>query len=681
MKDINDKKFSSEYITNIPNEDRITLNTEKLTFQGDKTDLPNLIFIDEGTHLTAMELGIINELVKRSETEGKAIKLVVAGDIAQNGVTFNNTSYNIDRVSGIFTPFLNLTVRASNSQKRDNNDSLSALVRKSIKIFEDPGKDSPTIMNYIGKGVPLKYFLNKNTINGDVLTTSNEIPTNILNTLKNIITEDPTKIIGILSDNGELDPGIKTTLDKIGITENNIKVYSPNNIQGSESDYFIFKASQLKGAHILASLKNLYTYMSRSKFGTIIINDSPITNLDGTVLLIEPISNDYTEFVEPLKKEVIDQAKNERIKKLTDLLDPDFNITDDHFKFDNTSISVGEDEVLDTVARETIIEDESIQTIKNKELNLKLSQKADDNKFMSHTFYNDINVKFEHNGNKVIISQNSNQDINYGLNFLFKPGETSKELTEDQFKKYTNDLVDLKYNILRNGFKVPSGNDILGEIFNHNAYTVNQHPSEVVLVRTNYSTDHNEPFEKKVDDVSKHLNNNDKYLNLFLKISYGNDQFYYLHLASFGANETIKKTFGVNSESYKKYIELINSPNKEIILDPKQISSITSTRLVDSTKPFTLLELSKLPGIKFLKGGKTFTNEIAYNLFPTDEDSFIKLYKSFTFGEPISEDLLRKMFNGSEGKPGYKGKPYAAVTFYEDNSHVQLILLKSKTRT
>jgi hypothetical protein len=99
------------------------------------SDLPDVIFIDEVSHYTALELYLINEVVKKASLDGgKKVKVFAAGDTLQRGVDYNGINYNIGRVSGVFAPTLFLTIRAQNNQKRDNNDLLSVIVR-SINRF------------------------------------------------------------------------------------------------------------------------------------------------------------------------------------------------------------------------------------------------------------------------------------------------------------------------------------------------------------------------------------------------------------------------------------------------------------------------------------------------------------------------------------------------------------------
>jgi hypothetical protein len=425
------------------------LNTEKITIKDSVTNLPDLLFIDEVTHFTALELGVINEIAKKAWAEGKLIKIVGAGDQSQNGAKFFGASFNVDRVSGIFTPFINLVVRAENSQKRENNDYVSSLVRKSIKHFNNYKIDSSKVMGFIDKGILLKYYLDDKTLCGDLLTTDKVIPTKVLTALVNIIKENPKTVIGILTDSGTLDPNLQEQLTKANISMDNVKLFTPDNIQGSEANYFIFKTSQVKSNHILGALRNLYTYMSRSKSASIIINDELISNeKDSTTLNLIATAEDFPNFITPINEDLIKDTKQKRIEKLTKLLDPNFSLVDDNFKFKKDAVIEEAEEILPEVSISGKPDDEVNHVVPQPQviLDKKLKTKPDDHKFMLHTFYNDINVRFTIvDDNKVLLEKNDRTNLNSGLSFIFGLGENQKVISKDEFDKLTSSLVSLKY--------------------------------------------------------------------------------------------------------------------------------------------------------------------------------------------------------------------------------------------
>jgi hypothetical protein len=86
-----------------------------------------------------------------------------------------------------------------------------------------------------------------------------------------------------------------------------------------------------------------------------------------------------------------------------------------------------------------------------------------------------------------------------------------------------------------------------------------------------------------------------------------------------------------------------------------------------------------LPGIRFEHSNGKFSDKPEFYLFPTTEEEFFKVYKNYTFGEPMSDADLADKFKK------LKGKVYIKVTFMtnttDGENQVQIVPLKSKTRS
>jgi len=99
----------------------------------------------------------------------------------------------------------------------------------------------------------------------------------------------------------------------------NIRMFTPNNIQGSEVDYFIFDAGlTTKYDKLRDNLKALYTYISRSKFSSIIVDSTNI--LENNYKITNGRMDSYTSNFEPITPEIIAKTKEKRIEDLVDLL-------------------------------------------------------------------------------------------------------------------------------------------------------------------------------------------------------------------------------------------------------------------------------------------------------------------------------------------------------------------------
>lgn len=653
-------------------------------------NLPDVILIDEATYYGAHELYLLNKFVEKAKEAGKYIKIIAAGDISQKGYEFEGVSFNVDYVSGIFTPRLSLTVRALNAQKRKTNQSVGTIAKFTRQNWERSSDDSK-VLNIIGTGISLPYYHTKDMLNGDFLTEDGEIPDSILQTLGEIVkTKSDTKI-SILNEVLDLDPNLIAKLEKNGITSANYQVYTQSNIQGAEGDYFIFNLSHIPilaapgiVATLASKIRALNTYLTRAKHATIIINDSQ-TNLPFSLI---PLKENYPQLIEPLSPEVIKEDKAKRITILKELLDGNTKIEDDFFKF-STPNSIDEtiDEIMDTstITSENIDEVEDPREVAYN-TTLSSGKGVDDNKFMVHSFYNDLNAEIISNSDGTFsIKPNANNNF-YGLNLQGKVSLNDLNSAIDQ-------LVSAKYDILGN--KKHTGE------FRVNGRTVHEKAVGSFVVRTtSFDRTYNSPYGKLYGDTTKIFPNNTSYANLFYKVMDSNGDEMYIHLATLPALGTVEKaiTGGQKSAMYQNYKTFLEGTGKELPIDIKDFDIHTSTRLVKSGKwengvwvkddakrqEFTMNDLAAIPGLRFFdRTANKFTVEPKYFLFPNDEKEFNQVYKSFSFKGQIDANKLHEMFLK------YKGKGYAIISFIRkgpnsggrEDSQSKLIILKSKKKS
>lgn len=707
---------SSENIERDPdNADHIRIKFENIIFDP-VTDLPNIIMIDEGTHFTAIELAVLNELVKSSrKVEGGIYtKIVVAGDPTQNGaesMVMNGNMYNIDRVSGTFAPLLTLSVRSANSQKRANADMLSALVRKSIGLYTS-AKETSKVTQLIGQGISLKYHSSNKKFNGDYLTTEKEIPLSILKAIKNNIDENSNIIIGILSLTPTLDSYIKDQLDNAGISEANYKIFTPDKVQGSELDYFIMPISLVRGRNIVRSLRKLYTFTTRSKKGTIIINDEDVVNEDKTQLVVWSEHQDFSDEIDPINEEILEENKKARQETIKALLDNTFGISNPMFVFDNNGKIMTNEEL------ENNINDSNIKEETTQEKIAKIQSPKDDYNYMLHSFYNDLNVSFKEVDNNVVLTRrkydSDKSKISYGLDPFVtnvdnnSPTETIT-LSKEDFNKLTEEYVSLKYDIwtekAKTGkFKIPSSNAFFNRLVpGYTSGPFNKgNRSQLIIRKTVYDKDFNNPYDKFLDDPSKHLETGDAFLNLFLRVNLSgsdtNPNYYYIHLSTLPTVGTTNNFFStvvgpnnLSGPAYKNFIDNL-TVDEDVLIDDSKIDIKTGTRTLkkDSenkkeTLVYNTLEvLRNMKGLKFYDSKKSiFSKTPKYFLFPsldsdnsqTNFNEFAKIWKRHSFNREFSDDKLKEMHLA------LAGKPYAIVSFVESEKHAEIILLKSKTRS
>lgn len=222
---------------------------------------PEAIVIDEVTHFSGMELQLLGEWASDNN-----IKLVLVGDENQKG--FEGPGLNIDREKVLMwrTPRLGVSLRDSTYQKVKNlQQTLDILedLRTSLNLSPEKLHD---IYNNRIPNIEFKYYLD-DKFSGELIT--KDITPNIIKHLK-----------GRVGYVGQEDEVYKSLKDQ-GV---DVELFPPNKVQGREFDYVVinkeWKAPEedTKGINAYRFLQDLYTMMSRSKEGTVFI-DNGLSNI------------------------------------------------------------------------------------------------------------------------------------------------------------------------------------------------------------------------------------------------------------------------------------------------------------------------------------------------------------------------------------------------------------------
>ena len=102
-------------------------------------------------------------------------------------------------------------------------------------------------LNDIKQNIGLKYYLDKEGFRGDYIQ-KNPKDISVLKNIKESIDlaegEKPT--FNILTQSGKLDINTQELLESVGITPDYYTLYTVNNIQGSEADYFMYDVGLIK---------------------------------------------------------------------------------------------------------------------------------------------------------------------------------------------------------------------------------------------------------------------------------------------------------------------------------------------------------------------------------------------------------------------------------------------------
>ena len=259
---------------------------------------PEVIVIDEVTHLSNLELQILSQFARVNNS-----KLILLGDGKQKG--WNGLGKNIDREQcfTVRAPNLGISLRDDNVQHQFNLRTLEDLINQLSNLDEDaPGyKQQVATIKALLPNIQLKVY-NQDEINGEQILTSLTQPyVNKLHGTVGYVGRQPSATLDLLKSSG-LEVTVLPEVD----------------IQGQEFDYvvidkdFSIPNKETTDFGLLDFLRDLYTMISRGRKGSIII--------DSTGKLQTAIGNNRVEFVKAQAPRIIEYADQFRRQKL-DVLD------------------------------------------------------------------------------------------------------------------------------------------------------------------------------------------------------------------------------------------------------------------------------------------------------------------------------------------------------------------------
>lgn len=240
---------------------------DKSNFNDDAYKDQRIIFIDEVTNFSKFELQAITAWAHNNNKI-----LITFGDLLQTG--YNRESdglylgIDVDSLK-VSTPTLSTSLRTSNIHKKDNVIALRVLdeqiynrdvlaPKERIKLAKENLKSFPS----------LKYYEDDKVLHGEKITESTS-----MSELEKLV-NSTSKSIGYIYDDTNSDT-YKLISEFNRSHPKKIKMFKLNKVQGLESPYFIvdlhfnFNLDQ----NIESNIKNLYTALTRSEDGTIIINN------------------------------------------------------------------------------------------------------------------------------------------------------------------------------------------------------------------------------------------------------------------------------------------------------------------------------------------------------------------------------------------------------------------------
>lgn len=219
----------------------------------------------------------------------------------------------------ISSPKLTVSMRASNTNKRDNLNNIRALI--------EPLRATKTDMSiaekwsFIGDNLEVKYTQDESGVHGEKVQGS--LDSSDLDLMLSTLKEGET--IGFIYDNTESDT-YKMLNSLPSEKKDKIEFFTEDSAQGSEAKYFIVdvdwsKKRTMNGETAEASIevadfiKSLYTIATRSEEGTIII-DNHLTEVVNPNAFVESDYNAPTSYTD----ESLADYKEKRLRALEEIL-------------------------------------------------------------------------------------------------------------------------------------------------------------------------------------------------------------------------------------------------------------------------------------------------------------------------------------------------------------------------
>ena len=233
---------------------------------------PEKLIIDEITLFSSAEIQMLSEWAKLNNVD-----LLVLGDENQNGN--QEAGYNIDPDYNIAfrTPRLSISLRQANYWKYLNQKPLEKML-DSLRKADD--KTAKILYDQYSKGdfknYQLHYYQENGILTGDKLVSSvSDIDIQSLNGTIGYVGEETDELYQRLKASGK----------------NISKALTSENIQGQEFDYIVvnkdwkFDNPNRKGENefkLLQYLQDLYTTITRSRKGSIILDNGLSDNISGS---------------------------------------------------------------------------------------------------------------------------------------------------------------------------------------------------------------------------------------------------------------------------------------------------------------------------------------------------------------------------------------------------------------
>ena len=258
-------------------------------------DAPKYLIIDEATHFSNLELQVIGQWAKKGGT-----KVLYLGDENQLGNSIKIDRSHVDNLEreqaiGFRAPRMAISLRTGNRWKTENQTQLVYWMNQLRNAEGDTSTENikNEIIRVLKDDYRLKYWENESDIHGDkIVKTADEIDFSKLQ----------DKEIAYIGNNFSQFAGKTANIEEFK---------SLKDIQGKEFQYVICdnivpKFDENVPIQLLNGLRTLYTAISRSKIGSIIIDS------DNNLSIIHQQRQSYTTESVNLSEDAIREINQER---------------------------------------------------------------------------------------------------------------------------------------------------------------------------------------------------------------------------------------------------------------------------------------------------------------------------------------------------------------------------------
>ena len=262
-------------------------------------EIPNILAIDEATHIPAPVLQILDTYMQKNGGT-----LMLLGDEKQKGYYNKNNAIGNMRPVDLFasrTPELSVSLRDNNIQKQANLNNVKTLLAQVLTNLQEMSEsDLSAYWKQVAQLIPKLGFrvYNGNSLAGDLIT-----PTLSNDTINKLKTSSDIGFIGDTSS------AAYQALKQAGV---NPTVLSKDQMQGQEFEYVVIDQSFTKpdeDIDIRNFLQDLYTLMSRGKTASIFI-DNGLSSIIG-----KNTQDDYTAKAPSLKDKINGKSTIEQLKE------------------------------------------------------------------------------------------------------------------------------------------------------------------------------------------------------------------------------------------------------------------------------------------------------------------------------------------------------------------------------